>query len=234
MGRICKRRGLFKSETLNSREFLSRITYDALRVRAITFDVGGTLIHPWPSVGHVYAVVAARHGWPDLPVGVINRQFAAAWKNLTQFNYTRSEWFNLVDQSFCGLIKTPVSEALFADLYSHFGHADAWRIFDDVIPTLESLRAGGLKLGVISNWDERLRRLLHELKLDRYFHAIVISCEVGVCKPSAAIFQRAAQELDLPPSDILHVGDSPATDAAGAAAAGFRSLICRAQTTKKT
>ena len=30
-------------------------------IQAVTFDVGGTLIRPWPSVGHVYAEVAARH-----------------------------------------------------------------------------------------------------------------------------------------------------------------------------
>jgi putative hydrolase of the HAD superfamily len=195
--------------------------------------VGGTLIEPWPSVGHVYAAVAARHGFPDLPVTILNRQFAAAWKNLTQFNYTRSEWFNLVGRSFFGVIKAPLSEALFGDLYSHFGRAEAWRIFDDVIPALESLRSRDLKLGIISNWDERLRSLLHDLKLDHYFHAIVISCEVGACKPSPLIFRRAAQELNLPPSDILHVGDSPTTDAEGATAAGFRSvLICRKQTIK--
>jgi len=31
-------------------------------IRAISFDVGGTLIRPWPSVGHVYAEVAAQQG----------------------------------------------------------------------------------------------------------------------------------------------------------------------------
>ena len=31
-------------------------------VKAVTFDVGGTLIEPWPSVGHAYAEVAQRHG----------------------------------------------------------------------------------------------------------------------------------------------------------------------------
>ena len=30
-------------------------------IKAITFDVGGTLIEPWPSVGHAYAGVAARY-----------------------------------------------------------------------------------------------------------------------------------------------------------------------------
>jgi putative hydrolase of the HAD superfamily len=194
-------------------------------IRAITFDVGGTLIEPWPSVGHIYASVAARHGLLNLPIEILNRQFAAAWKNLAQFNYTRSEWFQLVSQSFSGIIETPLNEVLFAELYSHFGRPEAWRIFDDVIPTLEVLRSSGLRLGIISNWDERLRPLLHELKLAPYFHAIVISCEVGVCKPSAAIFQQAAQELGAQPAEILHVGDSPAMDIEGADSADFLSVL---------
>ena len=54
-------------------------------IQAVTFDVGGTLIEPWPSVGHVYANVAAHHGAPSLPVKVINRQFARAWNVLANF-----------------------------------------------------------------------------------------------------------------------------------------------------
>jgi hypothetical protein len=33
-------------------------------IRAVSFDVGGTLIEPWPSVGRAYAEVAARHARP--------------------------------------------------------------------------------------------------------------------------------------------------------------------------
>src|SRR3954468_19007092 len=122
------------------RPFINPLIQEAINpfpsIRAITFDVGGTLIEPWPSVGHVYAAAVARHGLGDLSVEVLNRQFAAAWKKLSAFNCTRSEWFDLVNQSFAGLAQTPLSEIFFADLYSHFGRAEAWRIFDDVIPTL--------------------------------------------------------------------------------------------------
>ncbi len=41
----------------------SRLSMKAeARIRTVTFDVGGTLIRPWPSVGHVYAETAAGHG----------------------------------------------------------------------------------------------------------------------------------------------------------------------------
>src|SRR5262249_13335598 len=161
-----------------------------------------------PSVGHIYAAMAARHGSHGIPVEALNRQFASAWKNLDAFNYTRSEWHSLVNQTFTGLAQVPVSETFFSDLYDRFAQADAWRIFDDVRPALEFLNSRGLKLGIISNWDERLRPLLHHLNLERFFHTIVVSSETGACKPSPAIFRQAARKLDLPPCEILHIGDS--------------------------
>jgi putative hydrolase of the HAD superfamily len=160
-----------------------------------------------------------------IPVDTLNRQFADAWKKLRDFNYTRSEWHSLVNQSFLGLTQTPVSDSFFADLYDHFAQSEAWHIFDDVLPALQFLKSRGLKLGIISNWDERLRPLLHSLKLDIYFQAVVISCEAGACKPSPAIFHQAAQKLALGPREILHIGDSATLDSAGATAAGLQALL---------
>ena len=196
-------------------------------IRAVTFDVGGTLIEPCPSVGHIYADAAARHGWKGLSVPMLNRRFAEAWGALKSFNYTRSEWAALVEATFRGVIEGPPSRALFDDLYARFGRREAWRIFDDVVPTLETLAARGFKLGVVSNWDERLRPLLRRLKLHGYFDTIVVSCEAGCAKPAAGIFELAAERLALARETILHVGDSPALDALGARAAGFQALALR-------
>src|ERR1051326_3255670 len=51
---------------------------ERLRVRSLTFDVGGTLIRPWPSVGHVYASAAQRYGYSNINPEILNRQFTAA------------------------------------------------------------------------------------------------------------------------------------------------------------
>jgi len=51
---------------------------------------------------------------------------------------------------------------------------------------------------------------------------------VGHTKPAPEIFQAAAGTLQLPPSEILHVGDSENEDHRGAQAAGFKSRwLCR-------
>jgi putative hydrolase of the HAD superfamily len=154
----------------------------------------------------------------------LNRKFAAAWKAARQFTYSRSDWAGLVDATFLGLTERPPSQTFFDELYARFAVPDAWRVFEDVVPTLDALAARGLKLAVISNWDERLRPLLAQLKLAGYFEVIVVSREVGAAKPARAIFQYAIRKLGLPSEDILHVGDSHSMDVLGARTAGLCAL----------
>jgi len=83
-------------------------------IRAVTFDVGGTLMAPWPSVGHVYARVAEPHIGFRADPDQITRQFAQAWRDRGEFDYSREGWFDLVRHSFRGAAE--VSESLFSAL----------------------------------------------------------------------------------------------------------------------
>ncbi len=189
-------------------------------IKAITFDVGGTLIEPWPSVGHVYAEVAEAHGHA-FPPEELNRRFRAAWNAKQNFRHSRSDWAALVQATF----GTVQSDKFFAELYDRFASAKVWRVFDDVRPTLLRLKAQGMKLGIISNWDERLRPLLDQLELTPFFDAIVISSEVGHCKPAPQIFREALRLLNLPADQALHVGDSNDEDVDGARQSGLKAVI---------
>lgn len=155
----------------------------------------------------------------------LNRRFSMAWRQLKNFNHSREEWAALVEKTFGGPDKKPAGEAFFADLYERFGEAGAWRLFDDTMPALDALAARGVNLGIVSNWDERLRPLLSELGLIKLLDAVVISCEVAFTKPSPVIFEQAARKLGLPPENILHVGDSMESDVAGAKSAGFQARL---------
>ena len=195
------------------------------KIRAVTFDVGGTLIRPWPSVGHVYAEVAARNGLKGLSPEDLNKKFAAAWCEKKNFQHTKEGWARLVDQTFAGLCEPPPSRTFFPAIYQRFAEADTWRIYDDLLPALDALASKDVPLAVISNWDERLRPLLRQLRLDGYFETIVVSCEVGFAKPSPVIFEHAAKMLRVPPEQILHVGDSAKEDFGGAESAGLQALL---------
>jgi putative hydrolase of the HAD superfamily len=196
-------------------------------IQAVTFDVGGTLITPHPSVGAVYLRVAENHGGTALTPDLLERRFQDAWFAAQPFSHTRADWQRLVDHVFDGLIKPAPSTTFFDELYSEFGRASAWQVFDDVFPTLDALAALGVDLGIVSNWDERLRPLLEELRLSRYFNCIVISCETGFTKPSPVAFEEALRQLGRPASAVLHVGDGLAEDFSGARAAGLAALHLR-------
>ncbi len=192
---------------------------------AITFDVGGTLITPKPSVGHIYASVAAHHGFPSLSPERINRRFATAWRALKRFRHTRAQWARLVDASFGGDVPVLPSRTFFPEIYNRFTEPSAWRVYSDVWPTLRALSARGYRLGIISNWDERLMPLLHALKLAGYFEQIIVSCDVRSTKPSRRIFGLAAARFKLSPVEMLHIGDSRGHDYAGALRAGFQARL---------
>jgi putative hydrolase of the HAD superfamily len=192
------------------------------QIQAVTFDVGGTLIEPWPSVGHIYAQIAAKHGHGNISAEILNDRFKTAWQSGHDFDYTATGWENLVNRTFDGLIST--CAPFFPELYERFAEPDVWRVFEDVRPALESLASQDIRLAVISNWDERLRGLLERLRLRDYFETLVISCEVAFTKSSPVIFEHAAARLGLPPGSILHVGDSPEMDYNGAINAGFQAL----------
>jgi putative hydrolase of the HAD superfamily len=198
------------------------------KIRAVTFDVGGTLIECWPSVGHIYAEVAARNGHPNLTPAVLNKNFKTTWRAFKSFSHTPADWSALVDATFRGLVEPPPSQTFFPQLFERFSEPDAWHIFDDVLPTLTQLKSRSLKLGIVSNWDDRLKPLLGKLQLDSYFETIVVSYEVGVHKPSRKLFERVCAALNSDPAQTLHVGDSFEMDVQGAKAAGLQALwLCR-------
>ena len=91
---------------------------------------------------------------------------------------------------------------------------------------LESLRDRGLKLGLVSNaFDppDLLHRDLAQLGIAERLDVALFSSEVGRRKPDPAIFERALEELGVVPERALFVGDTLATDVAGAQAVGMRA-----------
>ena len=205
-------------------------------IEAVTFDVGGTLLRPYPSVGHVYATVVARHGYPNLNPEALTRRFLQAWTGKEDFDYSRAAWERLVHETFHDII--PVRHVPFEALYQRFAQPDTWELCEHVLPTLLELRKRGLRLAIISNWDERLRPLLEAISLptaveksapttlaELFDGRLIVSHELGCTKPSPAIFHHACQLLGVAPEAVLHVGDSVREDLMGARGAGMQGLL---------
>lgn len=63
------------------------------------------------------------------------------------------------------------------------------------------------------------------LGLEDYFDAVYVGEQLGCLKPSPAPFIRVLEDQGVPPQSLLHIGDRPETDGAGASAAGCPSLV---------
>jgi len=85
------------------------------------------------------------------------------------------------------------------------------------------------KLGIVSDTihthGRGLRHLLATAGILPYFTYLVFSDEVGISKPAAAVFRHAAVGLDVPPNQIVHIGDRESNDVVGPHKIGMKSIL---------
>ena len=210
-----------------------------MRPRVIFFDVVGTLLRVRGSVGQAYSQVAAAYG-----VGVdpqaLDRAFAQAFASApppacgglsgsSLLAWEQAWWQQVVRQTFAGVgslanFGEERFAAFFAHLFEYFAGADPWELYPETLPVLQALQGEGIRLGVISNFDSRLPRVLQALGLEGYFSSLTLSTQVGYAKPDPRIFQAALETQGIPPEAACHIGDSYREDYQGATAAGLRAL----------
>ncbi len=202
-------------------------------LRAVFFDVGGTLLRPQPSVGAIYARVGARHGFNASPDDM-EHAFRAAWKHIkssTVGSFTTSDkkWWRVLVFHALGTLGLSGTEqrrqAYFEELYDAFARPDAWQLDADAEELIGEIHRRGLHVGLISNWDARLRPLLKAMGLNASFDSMTISCEVMAEKPAAEIFLAALRAASVNAQEALHVGDNFEEDVRGAQAVGMRAIF---------
>jgi putative hydrolase of the HAD superfamily len=199
------------------------------------FDAGGTLFEVRGSVGEAYGRIAREQGL-DVDLDALEGPFRAAFGAQGPLAFPglhgsaleaaeRAWWLRVVAAVFEGRMEGARLERTFDALYAHFRRGDAWRLFPDVVPTLERLAGAGVRLGIVSNFDSRLEEILVDLGISRHFERVVISSRAGAAKPDAAIFRTALSLFGIEPERAAHVGDTPAEDVAGARAAGVHGIL---------
>jgi len=206
-------------------------TYDA-----VFFDVGNTLLYAYPSVGHVCAEILRASGRiHDLVeierlLPLVDEYYEDRYRTDDTF-WTDDEraadvWTGMYSL-LCRRLGIPESEAaaLSRSVYDAFGEAARWHAYDDVAPAFERLRAQGVKVGIISNWDTRLEGVLTGLGLAPLLDTIVCSAAVGLHKPDPRIFEFACRRLDVRPEDCAHIGDHYYSDVVGARAVGMTPVL---------
>ncbi len=91
--------------------------------------------------------------------------------------------------------------------------------FSDVEPALQRL-AGRFRLISLSNGNADLGRIT----LGRYFSASISAQCAGIKKPHPAIFAATCQRAEVAPQQLLHIGDHPLEDVAGAIDYGIAAI----------
>jgi putative hydrolase of the HAD superfamily len=141
----------------------------------------------------------------------------------TTDDHERAHWQRIVSAVLCEL--PDAGGQPFELLWQHFAEPRSWRLYGDVEPALARLLGLGLVLGIASNFDCRLHRVVRGLgPLSACSHTFV-SSEIGFSKPDPRFFAAVAARLGLLPDQILLVGDDRMNDLEGATAAGLRAVL---------
>src|SRR5437867_11047232 len=207
----CSQQGMLRMDEQNPRA-------PKPMLKAIFFDAVGTLFYLTKTVGDHYALVGREVGL-TLDAQQLDRAFLTAWRRMPpraaidgpRENDDKGWWRELVD-----LVLDEVAPSLgeldrdnfFEVAYDHFAEAGVWDLYPEIVDVLEKLRPH-FQLAVISNFDGRLRFILRQLGISKFFPQVFLSSEIGADKPDPEIFRRALRVVDLPSDQVLHVGDDP-------------------------
>lgn len=213
-------------------------------LRAVLFDAAGTLIRPRENVGATYARAFAAHG-AALPESRVAEAFGRVLAAMPPMVFAdaapdrvaereKAWWREVVRRTLRaadGTARLRDFDACFDALFAHFAAASAWEPMPGAARALAALAARGLRLAVVSNFDQRLRPLLAALGLARFFDCIVLPADAGAAKPDPRIFTFALEALGVLAAEAVVVGDDPTDDHAGAVAAGLRAVDVRSLAT---
>jgi putative hydrolase of the HAD superfamily len=204
--------------------------------QVIFFDAAGTLFHTREPAGSTYARFARQFG-VETDESTVVAAFHRAFRQAPGLAFGRIHdpaelrrlerrwWRELVARTFDGLGHFPDFDAYFEELFSYFADPAHWFPDPDANDVLGDLKARRLTLGVVSNFDHRIYRILAGLELAPFFDSVTISSEAGWAKPSPEIFKIALARHSLAPSQAIHVGDSEPLDAVGALGASLRVVL---------
>lgn len=202
---------------------------------AVFFDVGNTLLYPYPSVPEVCRQVLATAGHHadlaaiDALMPIVDAYYEDRYREDDTFwtdeGETSGVWVGMYSLLCRKLGIDQDAELLARRVYDEFGDASRWRAYDDVGPALQRLKDAGVRTGIISNWDSRLVGLLHGLGLAPHLDTILSSADVALRKPDPRIFELACERLGVKPAQAVHVGDHHYADIVGATAVGMTAVL---------
>lgn len=207
-------------------------------IRVVYFDAADTLFHVKGSVAEIYLQHAVQFGFPQTQesLAAIKQAFSRAFREAPPPIFAATEpaqlkqserlwWFDVVHNVFYRVGMFERFDDFFDRVFEVFEDAGSWQLFPETLSTLTSVKASGMELGIISNFDSRLFPVMRGLGIADLFDTITISSLAQAAKPSAKIFQLALDKHAVDPEEALHVGDSLRDDVEGAGKAGLHAVL---------
>ncbi|MEN3047355.1 MAG: HAD family hydrolase [Candidatus Caldarchaeales archaeon] len=205
------------------RGLLGRDSRPDRKVRAVLFDLFGTLVPRYPVEGHRESL--RRMGEV---LGVDWTRFAEAWVSRLEERIRGS--CREVGECIRRVLEEIGAEAEDRRL------SEAARIrlefvrscvvpFGDVEPSIRELRSMGLRIGILSNSSPEVPGIWRSLEVSRLVDVHVFSCEVGIAKPDPRAFRIASSMLGVNPEEVVFVSDGPLAELEEARRVGMRSVM---------
>jgi putative hydrolase of the HAD superfamily len=134
-------------------------------------------------------------------------------------------WKDLMWHIFSGMGLPFRLEPYFEHVFWMFASAACWDLYPETAAVLKGLVEADWAIGLVSNFDFRLRPLLYDLRLAPWISQVTLPSLAGAAKPDAAIFLSACAEAGVTPSAAWHIGDSMTDDYQGARQAGLQAIL---------
>ena len=188
-----------------------------LSVRAVLFDLDGTLVDSAPDLTLAANKMLSALGYPQ-----VNCTQVKGWVG----DGVRS----LVLRALTAILGDVPDESLIEQGYVLFQRYYAESVYQDstlypgVHETLQTLKSSGLALACVTNKPSRFTKpVLEKSGLTGFFGAVVSGDDLPLKKPDPAPLQFAAEQLGVPLTACVLVGDS-INDISAAGAAGIPVL----------
>jgi HAD superfamily hydrolase (TIGR01662 family) len=200
------------------------------RTRAVLFDVDFTLIYPGPTFQGVgYQEFCARHG-----IRVDPRAFeravadAAAALDPGEGVYDQRVYIDYTRRIIEGMGGSGEQvETVAREIFSEWAGCHHFIMYDEVPQVLRTLRASGVKIGLISNSERCMASFQAHFELQGLVDTAITSVEHGYMKPHPSIFEAALRAIGAERQETVMVGDSLHHDVEGARRLGMRAVLVR-------
>ena len=193
---------------------MARETMLSQPIRAVLFDLDGTLIDTLPDLHAAACAMLNDLGRPPLPLESIRAYVGRGIPNLIKRVLANS--LHVAEDP-----NPPPPEAV-ASYRRHYAHENGRnaKVYPGVLEGLALLRAQGVPLGVVTNKaDTFIQPLLEQTGLSGYFEVLVGGDRLPKVKPDPMPLVWACGRLGVSPAETLFIGDS-INDALAARAAG--------------